>query len=527
MSETEEWKEKYLSLADRQEQEAAAHAEAQTLLSRTIIRLTLAASGIDPTLDPILKKLRHMLRRGYDASLKTELDSLSDTLLRMGEPEEAEVAGDSSSDLLRRLLARAPSSGKDARRLAELSAQLLVDPAAATDEQLDELLALLTSGGARTGDAAGAKAGLFGWLFKQERAGPVAGAEAGASDSPNRVLLHLLEKLDWPGRMTADISNLKGHLESGDDAGAWVLALERLAKLVMEAFGDVQSEIQATESFLSDLTQRLHEIDDHISGGSTLREAALKSGQAFNRAVQGDMDGLRQTAHSATDLHQLQRDIAAHLDSIQQRIDTHIEDEKQRQRQAEETEQHLRQRLQSLEGEAARLHSKVAEVHHQALKDAVTGLPNRMAYEERLAHEVAVWRRNKSPLAMLVWDLDNFKQINDTYGHQAGDKVLRVIGRTLAERPRESDFVGRYGGEEFVMLLVGSPMEQVVQVAEQVREEVANQQFHSESKQRIAVTISCGISEFREGDTPEAVFQRADKALYQAKREGKNRCLTI
>lgn len=523
MSETEDWKKKYLSLAEQQETEAAHHDEAETLLCRTIIRLTLAVSGADPVLDPTLKKLRNMLRRGYDASLKKELDALSDTLLHMEESEEVEPSGDMAGDLLQRLLVRTELKGKAARRLEELTAQLLTDPAVATDEQLDELLALLTTG-ERGAGAGGVKTGLFGRLFKQER---VEKPLAGVNDSPNRVLLQLLEKLEWPGRLTGDISNLKGRLESGDDTEAWITALEKLARLVMEAFGDVQSEILATESFLSDLTQRLHEIDDHISGGNDLRKATLKRGQEFNQAVQGDMDGLRQSAHSATDLHQLQQDIAARLDSIQQRIDGHLRDEEKRQQQAEETEQHLRQRLQSLEGEAARLHTKVAEVHHQALKDAVTGLPNRMAYDERLAHEYAVWRRNKGLLAMLVWDLDNFKKINDTFGHQAGDKVLKVVGRILGARPRESDFVGRYGGEEFVMLLVGSPIEQVIQVAEQVREEVAKQQFHSDSKQRIAVTISCGISAFQEGDTPEQVFQRTDKALYQAKREGKNRCVVV
>jgi diguanylate cyclase len=272
---------------------------------------------------------------------------------------------------------------------------------------------------------------------------------------------------------------------------------------------------------------RLNEIDHHISGNSALRQASLKSGRDFNQAMQGDMDGLRQSASAATDLRFLQQDIGTRLDKIQERIDNHLEAEEKHLHEAEETEQHLRQRLQVLEEEAAELQGRVEEAHHQALKDAVTGLPNRMAYEERLAHEYAVWKRNKEPLMMLVWDVDDFKLINDRYGHQSGDKVLRVIGRTLSERPRETDFVGRYGGEEFVMLLVGAPMEDVIQIADQIRESVAKQGFHSSGKQKIAVTISCGISEFKEGDEPQMVFQRADKALYQAKREGKNRCVVM
>jgi diguanylate cyclase len=519
MSESSDWKEKYLSLVERQETEAAEYAEAEKLLCRAIIRLTLATSGLDPTLDPTLRKLRDTLRRGFDPSLKQELNALSDTLMRG--KEGASDESDAATDLLPRLLARAGLKGKAAKRLRELAGRLQANPEAASDAQLDELLMLLTS---RAGKEA--RAGLFARILKGKSETSIA-PENKSTDSPNRVLLNLLEKLEWPGRLTSDISALKGRLESDGSAEAWVLVLEKLSKLVMELFGDVQSEIQATEHFLSDLTMRLNEIEQHISGNQALRDASRKSGHDFSQAMKGDMDNLRQSATAAKDLKLLQQDIAARVDSIQQRIDAHIEVEEQRLHEAEETEQQLRDRLRSLEKETEVLQSRVTEVHHQALKDAVTGLPNRMAYEERLAHEYAVWKRNKGQLALLVWDVDSFKQINDCYGHQSGDKALRVIGKTLSERPRESDFVGRYGGEEFVMLLVGSPLEDVVLVAEQIRESVANMGFHSANKQHIAVTISCGISEFKEGDEPHKVFQRADKALYQAKREGKNRCVVM
>lgn len=520
MSELSEWKAKYLSLAEKQEAQAAEYAGAEKLLCRTIIRLTLATAGLDPALDPTLIKLRDSLRRGFDPSLKKELDTLSDTLMRMG-GEEPESAVAATPDLLGRLLARVKLSGKPARRLKELSAQLMADPVSAEEEQLDELLALLTASPGR------ARGGILERLFRRERPEDLAEVASAGADTPNRVLLNLLEKLQWPGRLTSDISALKGRLESDESAEAWVLALEKLSKLIMELFGDVQSEIQAAENFLNDLTLRLNEIDRHISGNSALREASRQSGRDFSQAMKGDMDGLRQSVHVAKDLKLLQQDIAARVDSIQQRIDAHMEVEEQRLQEAEETEQQLRDRLQSLEQETQTLQNRVAEVHHQALKDALTGLPNRMAYEERMAHEYAVWKRNKQPLVLLIWDVDNFKQINDSFGHQAGDKVLRVIGRTLSERPREMDFVGRYGGEEFVMLLVGAPLEDAVQVAEQIRESVERQGFHSSDNQPIAVTISCGISEFTADDEPSMVFQRADRALYQAKREGKNRCVVM
>jgi diguanylate cyclase len=158
-----------------------------------------------------------------------------------------------------------------------------------------------------------------------------------------------------------------------------------------------------------------------------------------------------------------------------------------------------------------------------ALLDAVTGLPNRLAYEERMELELARWKRFDSPLTMLVWDVDDFKKINDRYGHQAGDKALRVIAQSLKARLRETDFIARFGGEEFVCLLCGAEGEEALSVAEEMRQSVESNGFHSQGKP-VVVTISCGLTSFRKGDGVEQVFSRADKALYQAKRSGKNRC---
>jgi diguanylate cyclase len=126
-------------------------------------------------------------------------------------------------------------------------------------------------------------------------------------------------------------------------------------------------------------------------------------------------------------------------------------------------------------------------------------------------------------LTLLVWDVDDFKSINDRFGHQAGDKALRVIAQSLKARLRETDFIARFGGEEFVCLLCGAQDEEAFSVAEEMRLSVESSAFHSQGKP-VRVTISCGIASFRQGDSLDNVFSRADRALYQAKRKGKNRC---
>jgi diguanylate cyclase len=258
-------------------------------------------------------------------------------------------------------------------------------------------------------------------------------------------------------------------------------------------------------------------------GARSDRSASSASGRKLNAAVKGEVGEIQRSISIASDLSTLKQNIDKRLDTIQGHVSQHLAEEMARRENAMAKEELLQKRLHKLEHETTSLHTKMVKAKSKALEDPVTGLPNRMAYEERLAAEVARWKRTKTPLALLVWDIDDFKRINDRFGHQAGDKALNVIGRILSSRPREMDFVGRYGGEEFVMLLVDSEAGNTRRIADEIRESVSKSGFHSSGQAEIAITISCGISEFREGDTPEMVFERADEAMYTAKREGKNR----
>jgi len=512
-----DWKEKYRLLVEQQGADEQEQAEIERLLCRTISRLTLAASGLDPNLDSNLKKIRNAIRHGVNSELKDTLDALSDALMHADESSADAVDAALPPDLLQRLLSRIKLVGKPAVQLNKLIEQLKTDPANASDRQLDELLRLIAPKAAVVADNQ-VKPGLFGRIFKH-------GDDAAGNTAidPNQVLLGLLEKLNWPGHLAGEMAKLMARLGKGAEAEAWIPVLDDLGRLVTTALGEIQTEMRATEDFLSDLTLRLQELDQHMAGAQSDHESSSENGRALNVAVQGEMGQIQHSLSIATDLESLKTDIANRLDTIQGHVDAHLEAEEMRRKSALVKEQALRERLHALENETTSLHSKMLSAKSKALEDPVTGLPNRIAYEERLATEVARWKRTQHPLVILVWDIDDFKQINDRFGHQAGDKALGVIGRILSERPRELDFVGRYGGEEFVMLLVDSSLKNAKKLADEIRESVANSGFHSSAKDEISITISCGISEFREGDTAEEVFARADEAMYRAKREGKNR----
>jgi diguanylate cyclase (GGDEF)-like protein len=167
-----------------------------------------------------------------------------------------------------------------------------------------------------------------------------------------------------------------------------------------------------------------------------------------------------------------------------------------------------------------------------ATVDPVTGLPNHRTVMCRINEELQQSQQMHYGCAILFVDLDHFKSINDTYGHRAGDAVLQEIARRLRIVLRQEDFVGRYGGEEFTVVLHDMGMEDAVQVAERLRMEVAMLPCTWEIEEtqeivEIPVTTSIGISIYREhGITREALIEAADKAMYRAKHSGRNRvCL--
>jgi len=183
----------------------------------------------------------------------------------------------------------------------------------------------------------------------------------------------------------------------------------------------------------------------------------------------------------------------------------------------------LKHRVAELSREKELLARLLKEKSESMRRDPLTGAFNRLAYEEHLQAEYQRWRRFGNPLALLVWDIDHFKGINDRCGHAAGDAVLRGIAEQLAGGVRATDFVARYGGEEFVMLLPGADRAAALVVADKLRRRIAESAFGDDGA-KIAATISCGVACFGPGDAPQSVFDRADQALYRAKNAGRNCC---
>ncbi len=160
----------------------------------------------------------------------------------------------------------------------------------------------------------------------------------------------------------------------------------------------------------------------------------------------------------------------------------------------------------------------IRELKFLADFDSLTGIYNRRKIEDIFMLEVERARRYKKPISVLFIDIDNFKEINDTYGHKRGDQVLRHVASLIRQELRSTDYVGRFGGEEFLVILPETRPEEAVRVAERIRRIVEEADFGG-----IRVTVSIGATGYREGESYTEVLDRVDKAMYKAKEHGKNR----
>jgi diguanylate cyclase (GGDEF)-like protein len=182
-----------------------------------------------------------------------------------------------------------------------------------------------------------------------------------------------------------------------------------------------------------------------------------------------------------------------------------------------------------LEDERARVRSELQRTRELALQDELTGLANRRALEEMLANEVTRALRHGRPLSILMADVDHFKAINDTYGHRAGDEVLRELARLLAEKLRSIDKAARYGGEELFVMMPETSLPEAQRVAERVRSAVAEHTFvvdpeDDEPPIPLRLTASLGVAGLPDSaESLEGLVEIADRALYDAKHQGRNR----
>ena len=188
----------------------------------------------------------------------------------------------------------------------------------------------------------------------------------------------------------------------------------------------------------------------------------------------------------------------------------------------------LEERLEQSRGEISALQENIEAIRVEARTDQLTALSNREAFDESLERAFERSRADAVPLSLIIGDIDHFKKFNDTWGHQTGDQVLRLVSHCMRESVRPTDTAARYGGEEFAVILSGAPLARASEVAERIRASVESKRVmkRSTGEDLGTITMSFGVATLRPGEGSSELVQRADACLYVAKRSGRNRIVT-
>jgi diguanylate cyclase len=277
-------------------------------------------------------------------------------------------------------------------------------------------------------------------------------------------------------------------------------------------------------SVLSEVTERLGEMTLYLAETGRATRTGFDDTASFNDSVMSQVRELSAEVDGATELAALQSLVSTRLETVSRQMSDFRAREEAREQEQAGRAAHMHARIADLEREAQELYRRLDHERHGARLDPLTRLANRKSFDERFAEEILRRTLSASPVAMLLWDIDNFKAVNDSYGHRAGDRVLQTVATCLVSGLRAQDFVARIGGEEFVVLMSGLEPGIALKVANELRAAVEALRFHFRGTP-VRVTASCGLTELRQSDLPEAAFDRADAALYRAKREGKNLCI--
>jgi len=528
------WKNKYLSSLEELEIKEKQWRDSEKNLRALITHLTDAADTSSLKLNEQLSVLRDAINKGIAANkLKKAIDEVADSILGLQAIREKKKR--ESSNHIVELIGKLKPAGKIESKLLKLSGKI---SKTSTNNEISPFindLAKLLVHGLSLAENKKDKGFLSSILSKKEKEDKESEIKVEQVEVSNKIetelnldnavksLISLLEKMALPADLQVEANLIKRKLSQSVDENIFIASLEQTVGITADILGRVKKEKQEIEDFLKQLTGRLNELDKDIRETARIRELTHLHGKEMTDVMKIEMSTIENGITNINNLDELKTSIQSRVINLRNHVDNFLIKENEKDKQAASIIEQLKKQVKVMEDEAEELKEQIEKERQQTLRDVLTEIPNRLAYDERLNLELANFRRKQDPFILVVWDIDLFKKVNDTYGHAAGDQVLKLVASILNKNMRETDFIARYGGEEFVSILPGTDIKGAQLITDKLREIIASSKFHFRDE-AVNVTVSSGFAEVKNNEDDETLFIRADKALYKAKENGRNNC---
>ncbi|MGA3113588.1 MAG: diguanylate cyclase [Syntrophobacteraceae bacterium] len=450
--------------------------------------------------------------------------SAQGTSIRKGVEDQEEAM--KMRDLLRRSIAALSALAKNesatvCERLADFKNSV---QKATAIEEMERSLSALRQAMFNSEQLAGGNGPNAGdTLRKSAQTAPVIDAE-GHSKKLQSIFLGLISEFDhdFGEDYSGSLATLRKKIEQSTQIGDLVGFKDDIITLVQTYNHMINEERSLVTEFISEIGAGLLEVERQYLDSINQTGQSHGENTKFNSLLENHVEDMKKSAQLSNTLAEFRGLVMSRLASIRTALEEKRRSETLRQEKLTEEMESLNENLSRMKKEVDQVHEKRKALEKEILIDPLTGVSNRRALKERLKSELYRFQRYRQFFSMVLFDVDHFKVINDQYGHWAGDRCLKEIIKRIKPILRETDFMGRWGGDEFLVIFPGTDHESAAAVAERLRKLIQNTRFVYH-KQEISLTVSIGVTEIQDSDTSqEMVFNRVDKAMYQAKKKGRN-----
>ena len=564
-----DWKTKYQALIEEIEGKETEWTDIEAILRKTIARLSIAGRGFDDRLDEHLIEIQKLSRDHKDEKLGLALEKLASVVAILDDKpaattgagnNEPDNAADTSS-LLLELLQSIEFTDDQRARLKPICSDLLKALAngsnrASIKSHILSLSALISENFSvpeapeKTSPSDAIVLELIGLLGLDESTqqlidanfskvekftknelnslaqivkAKILPAESSSNENNaiNEVLTTLLERLIVVQGSGHSASALQSRVLDGIEDSQWPETLEKIVSSITDTLSKLNEEKLELETFIINVTEQLGQITEVIVADREDHQSNRKDRQSLQSLMRESVQTIQNKVESASDILQLKTVVVHNIDQIRAGVEEFMQNANTRQTAIEDRNNDLLEKISAMEKETEKLQQTLSENRKKLLFDSLTGVGSRLSYDENLAQELARWQRYGTSFSYAILDIDHFKGINDKYGHSAGDKALKITAKMMLHQIRKSDSIFRIGGEEFVLLLPNTSIEQAEPLVNKLREAIANSDIHCK-QERVVLTLSAGLTEPKGDDNITTLYERADSALYRAKNSGRN-----